>query len=137
MLTMHGIIPDDLTGYVTGTPSPYLQNYVAQRGGVPSLPGQILPDPLPGVPQMQQQPVNDTYQKPQRYVDTTPQPYQEPSTQKKGKGNIWKSIAMSVILSVGASLLLAKGIRTIKGTTIPPAPAGSPWYQKFVNLFKV
>ena len=43
---------------------------------------------------------------------------------------------MTLILSVGASLLLAKGVRMIKGTTVPQAPAGSPWYQKFLNLFK-
>lgn len=45
-LTTNGIIAEDLMGYVTGTPSPYLQNYVAQRGGVPNLPGQMLPDTL-------------------------------------------------------------------------------------------
>lgn len=127
MLTMHGIIPDDLTGYVTGTPSPYLQNYVAQRGGIPQMPQMQIP----------QQPNNDVYQKPQGYVGPTPPPAPEIPSSKKKNNNIWKSIAMSVILSVGASLLLAKGIRMVKGTTVPPAPAGSPWYQKIINLFKV
>lgn len=48
-LTTHGIVAEDVMGYITGTPSPYLQNYVAQRGGAPynfSLPGQILPETL-------------------------------------------------------------------------------------------
>lgn len=49
-LTTNGILADDLVGYVTGAPSPYLQNYVAQRGLTASLPGQILPDTLPAVP---------------------------------------------------------------------------------------
>ena len=36
-LTTNGIITDDLWGYVTGQPSPYLQHYTAQMGGVPNL----------------------------------------------------------------------------------------------------
>ena len=35
LLTTHGVIHNDLVGYITGTPSAYLQNYVAQRGVVP------------------------------------------------------------------------------------------------------
>lgn len=53
-LTTNGVIAEDLVGYVTDTPSPYLQNYIAQKGGVPNmpyLPGQVLPDPLPAAPQ--------------------------------------------------------------------------------------
>jgi len=49
-LTTNGILVDDVMGYITGQPSPYLQNYVAQRGGWPTLPGQIMPDALPGAP---------------------------------------------------------------------------------------
>ncbi len=49
-LTTNGIIAEDLVGYITDVPSPYLQNYVAQRGWAPSLPGQVLPDPLPAAP---------------------------------------------------------------------------------------
>ena len=67
-LTTNGVIAEDLMGYVTGTPSPYLQNYVTQRGGVPNLPGQILPDtltPAIGTPKQIKQSTNlpqgDTY----------------------------------------------------------------------------
>ena len=55
-LTTHGIVAEDVVGYITDSPSPYLQNYVAQRGGytpsvpwTPSIPGRVLPDPLPSV----------------------------------------------------------------------------------------
>ena len=136
LLTTHGVIHNDLVGYITGTPSPYLQQYVAQRGGVP-----LAPAPAPGVPaapqaQISQQPAADAYQKPQ--IHSEPQA-EAPSLHSHNpkKNNIGKSIAMSLILSLGASLLLAKGIRVIKGTTVPPAPAGTPWYQRFFNLFKI
>ena len=49
-LTTNGILVEDVVGYITGTPSPYLQNYVAQRGWPASLPGRILPDALPPAP---------------------------------------------------------------------------------------
>lgn len=49
-LTTNGVLVDDVVGYITGTPSPYLQNYVAQRGWPASLPGQVLPDAMPPVP---------------------------------------------------------------------------------------
>ena len=49
-LTTNGILADDVIGYITGTPSPYLQNYVAQRGALPMMPGQIMPDALPTAP---------------------------------------------------------------------------------------
>ena len=136
LLTTHGVIHNDLVGYITGTPSPYLQQYVAQRGGVP-----LAPAPAPGVPaapqaQILQQPAADAYQKTQIHSEP---PAEAPSLHSHNpkKNNIGKSIAMSLILSLGASLLLAKGIRVIKGTTVPPAPAGTPWYQRFFNLFKI
>lgn len=64
LLTTHGIVADDVVGYITGEPSPYLQNYVAQRAGVPTVPGQILPDGLPNVPRRGEVygPKQDTYQ---------------------------------------------------------------------------
>lgn len=49
-LTTNGVLVDDVVGYITGTPSPYLQNYVAQRGWPASLPGRVLPDAMPPAP---------------------------------------------------------------------------------------
>lgn len=134
MLTTHGVIADDLVGYVTGYPSPYLQNYVAQRGGWnPGLPGRVLPDPLPGVPPMPPLPQNDVYQ-------PTPQqqsPVISPELpNKKMHSSTWKKIGLAILLSIGASLGIAKTGRLIKGTPLPPFPAGTPWYKKILPYFK-
>lgn len=135
LLTTHGVIHNDLVGYITGTPSAYLQNYVAQRGGVPQTYAHTQTMPQPNV-QIQQQPAADEYKnkKPENNIENAEAPSLH--SHNPHRNNIGKSIAMSLILSLGASLLLAKGIRMVRGTTVPPAPAGSPWYQKFLNLFK-
>lgn len=124
MLTTNGIIHDDLVGYVTGTQSPYLQNYVTQYGAKP--------------PQMPQQPLNDVYQQPQtKETNAKISDLPDKATKKSNKSNIWKSLAMSVILSVGLSLLITKCIRKINGIVIPSSPKGAPWYQRFIDLFKI
>ncbi len=130
MLTTHGIIHNDLVGYVTGTPSPYLQQYAARKGAATPVMSQTA---APSGAVLQQPVQPDVYQKP---ASQTPPQAPTLHSHNPKNNNIWKSIAMTLILSVGASLLLAKGVRMIKGTTVPHAPAGSPWYQKFLNLFK-
>ena len=134
LLTTHGVIHNDLVGYITGTPSQYLQNYAAQYGGMPTASGHAQ-TPVQTGAQIPQQPIADVYHKPQNQKEPPEAPSLHSHNPKKG--NIGKSIAMSLILSLGASLLLAKGIRMVRGTTVPPVTNGSPWYQKFLNLFKV
>lgn len=105
MLTTHGIITEDLVGYVTDTPSPYLQNYVAQRGWNPTLPGQVLPDPLPNV-QPKRQVVSDVYQPVKPY-----RPVIEP--QKKDKwGTFKKVVAAGLLIGLGG-LGIYKGRKVI------------------------
>ena len=104
VLTTNGIITEDLVGYVTGTPSVYLQNYVAQRGGVPSLPGQPLPDPLPNVP-LQRTPVSDTYQTPEKTI----YPPVNTVDDKNAKWNTAKKVLTGLFLGGLAVLGVVKG----------------------------
>lgn len=121
MLTTHGIIADDLVGYVTGAPSPYLQQYVAQRGGVPMqgdiLPGQILPDNLPHVmqgAQIQQQPQADIYQNPDINAPA-----------QKDKTQMWKKIAAGVLLTALVTFGAIKAKDFMKNMNIPPSNGSS------------
>ena len=111
-LTTNGIIAEDLMGYVTGTPSPYLQNYVAQRGGAPSLPGQMLPDTLtPAIndspyPAQNAQPIpqGDIYNvAPKNIGPETLQP------KNKKKTDLIKQIAAGVLIATLATLGIVKG----------------------------
>lgn len=163
LLTTHGVIAEDLVGYVTGNPSPYLQNYVAQRGGVPSLPGQPLPDPLPNVP-LQRTPMADTYQLP-----AAPKSVPAAFEDKSNSWNKTKKILAGLLLTGLAAFGIVKGrdlfvriknpsntssswssnIKTwfqnkaswlknkFKKNPQPQAPQPSvPWYTKFGNWFK-
>ena len=139
-LTTHGIIADDLVGYVTGTPSPYLQNYVAQRGWPPTMPGRIMPDPLPTMPPMQYPSQADSYQPQQApSPQANPQPYpQKPqnTTVKKDKLNTFNKIALGGLL-VGLGVLgFFKGKQAFNwiSSLIPTAPTSAPvtgnWFQR-------
>ena len=93
MLTTHGIVAEDVKGYITDKPSPYLQNYVAQRGWAPTLPGQILPDPLPTLPNPQPLPKGNIY--PSVY----PQHPDKNTLVNKGKYDTAKKIALGILLT--------------------------------------
>ncbi len=133
-LTTNGIIGEDLMNYVTGTPSPYLQNYIARRGGIPSLPGQMMPDGMPNLP--------NRYQPMQDRFDNSPV-YPMP---QKDKNPMWKKIAAAVLVGGLATLGIWKGGKLIgklkkpakpPTTPAPAAPAaGTPWYKKVGNWFK-
>lgn len=116
-LTTNGIIADDVMGYITGTPSPYLQNYVAQRGWAPDMPGRMMPDPLPNVQPKLPLP-NDVYEKPQIH---------EPSN----KLALWKKIAAGILIA-GVSIFAAVKCKNlfskIRGPKTPKtaAPKNNP-----------
>lgn len=141
-LTTNGVIAEDLVGYVTGTPSPYLQNYVAQRGGTPSLPGRTLPDTLtPAVPPKQPLPQGDIYNVAPK--DIGPETLEPP---KKHKINNIKEIATGLLLAGLTVFAFIKGksaLSAIKNTFTkifkhtPTPPSGSSWFnnlgQKIMN----
>lgn len=143
-LTTHGVIADDLVGYITDVPSPYLQNYVAQRGWPPSMPGQIMPDPLPNMQPPQRLPRGDVYQTipPQGPQAYPPYPQQKPS-------NTWRKVALTALIVGLTALGLWKGkqgLNWLKGKlssnppTPPPQPQPAPagntsWWQKIKNYF--
>jgi hypothetical protein len=146
-LTTHGIVAEDVMGYITGTPSPYLQSYVAQRGGIPTMPGRILPDPLPPLTTPTTYPVNDVYQ------PNTPQPVQQPSTndnkqsnvlpnidktQVKDKSGTIKKVALAVLLTGLAVLGIVKGksvVRSIKAGNFGSATLNR-WTANCGNFLK-
>lgn len=135
MLTTHGVIGEDLVGYVTGNPSPYLQNYVTQRGGQPSLPGQPLPDPLPNVP-LQRTPVADTMQNSHNQPVYQPIAVQEP----KDKWGTFKKVATGMLLAGLAVFGVINGkaiISKIKKSLPAPSASstGKTWYQKVGDWF--
>lgn len=123
MLTTHGIIAEDLVGYVTDTPSPYLQNYVAQRGWNPTLPGQVLPDPLPNVKPQQPLP-KDVYQ-----------PVLPKEPEKKDKYSTVKKLAAAALILGLGTFGIIKGSKWISNfikKNPPSNPSGNtPWYKKF------
>lgn len=133
-LTTNGIIAEDLVGYVTGMPSPYLQNYVAQRGGTPSLPGRILPDTLtPAVPPQKPLPQGDIYNVAPK--DIGPQTLEPPN---KHKIDNIKKIATGVLLAGLTVFAFVKGktafsaiknafTRIFKHTPTPPS--GTSWLK--------
>lgn len=141
-LTTHGIVAEDVMQYITDVPSPYLQNYVAQRGWAPSMPGQIMPDPLPTLKPPQPLPKGNVYQTvyPQHPDHHTLA--EEPKSHDRAK-----KIALSILLTGLAVLGVVKGKALVsklfkKGTPAQPAaPATTqPWYKSvsswFKNLFK-
>ena len=106
-LTTHGIVAEDVMGYITDNPSPYLQNYVAQRGWPPTgqmLPGQLLPDPLPTLQNPRQLPKGDVYQSVQ-----PKHPDKNTLVVNKGKYDLVKTIAASILLSGLLTLGIIKG----------------------------
>lgn len=132
MLTTHGIVAEDVKGYITDKPSPYLQNYVAQRGWAPTLPGQILPDPLPTLPNPQPLPKGNIY--PSVY----PQHPDKNTLVNKGKYDTAKKIALGILLTGLTVLGIVKGknlISKLRGRPAP-APGSTPWYQTVWNGIK-
>lgn len=122
-LTTHGIVADDVMGYITDAPSPYLQNYVAQQGWNPSMPGQILPDPLPNVQPPQQLPRGDIYQ------SVNPKHPDASTFVKKDKYDTAKKVALGLLLTGLAVFGVMKGksiIAKLRGTPTPPAPPTPP-----------
>ena len=121
LLTTHGIVADDVVGYITGQPSPYLQNYVAQRGGTPTLPGQILPDALPAAPAPKQLPKNDVYQtvasEHQHTTQGVPDKNQINDFVKQPHHDGWKKAAL-VLLLAGVSVFgfykISSGFKALK-----------------------
>lgn len=146
-LTTHGVVAEDVVGYITDKPSPYLQNYVAQRGWAPSMPGQILPDPLPTLQPPNPLPRNDVYQ-----TVATEQPVNKngvPTGQqinnyvKNEHNNNWKKIAAGVLIAGVTAFGLYKlggAIKSLFGRTPAPAPAptggGTPWYSQIGQSLK-
>lgn len=121
-LTTHGVIADDAMEYITGTPSPYLHNYVAQRGWAPSMPGQMMPEPLPNMQPPQKLPRNNVYNVPGANQD---------SFVKKDKYETAKKVALAALvvgLGVFAAVKGKKAINWIKTKfrSNPPAPPTQP-----------
>ncbi len=132
MLTTHGIVAEDVKGYITDHPSPYLQNYVAQRGWAPTMPGQILPDPLPTLPNPQPLPKGNIY--PSVY----PQHPDKHTLVNKGKYDTAKKIALGVLLTGLTVLGIVKGKNLISKLRHRPAPSpsGTPWYKPITDGIK-
>lgn len=122
-LTTNGIIAEDVVGYITDMPSPYLQNYVAQRGWAPTgqaLPGQILPDPLPHLQNPQPLPRGDIYQSVQ------PKPPDTKTLVRKDKYETAKKVALGMLLTGLAVLGIVKG-KKLWGKLFPKAvPTPTP-----------
>ena len=151
-LTTHGIVAEDVVGYITDSPSPYLQNYVAQRGGytpsvpwTPSIPGRVLPDPLPSVspqggpvmgyepPRMQERlPRGDVYQ-------TVPNEREINHVVKNEKNNTWKKVAAGILLTGLAVFGIVKGRQIYKSGNAGLKNIGN-WFSnagnKIGNAFK-
>lgn len=131
-LTTNGIIAEDLVGYVTGTPSPYLQNYVAQRGGTPSLPGRTLPDTLtPAVPPKQPLPQGDIYNVAPK--DIGPQTLEPP---KKNKIDNIKKIAAGLLLTGLTVFAFMKGKAALSALKkvfkhTPTTSSATLWFKNF------
>lgn len=127
-LTTNGIVAEDVMGYITGQPSLYLQNYVAQRGWPPHgqfVPGQILPDALPTLPNPTPLPRGKVY--------PSFKPDKDSLIVNKGKYDKARQIALSILLTGLAVLGVVKGRKLIsklrnRGAS-SAAPAGNVWYQ--------
>lgn len=137
-LTTNGVIADDVVGYITDTPSPYLQNYVAQRGWQPQgqiLPGQILPDPLPNVQPHTPLPKGDVYQ-------TVPNNLGPDTFVKKDKYKKAKEVATGLLLVGLIALGIVKGKGLVnkilkKPPTTGTASGGTPkWCQNIGTSIK-
>lgn len=140
LLTTHGVVADDVVGYITDQPSPYLQNYVTQRGWPPSVPGQILPDTLPAAQTAQKLPRNDVYQtvttEQQHIPNSVPTQDQINDFVKQPHHENWKKIATGLLIGGLTAFGLYKigaGIKALKRTT---GHSGSPWYQRLGNSLK-
>lgn len=141
LLTTHGVVADDVVGYITDQPSPYLQNYVAQRGWPPSVPGRILPDPLPAAPAPAPLPRNDVYQTVAQEKTHTPEgvPSQNQINDyvKQPHHSTWQKIAAGLLvagLTAFGLYKLGAGIKALKGGAA--SGGGTPWYQSIGNALK-
>ena len=140
LLTTHGVVADDVVGYITDQPSPYLQNYVAQRGWPPSVPGQILPDALPAAPAPTPLPRTDVYQtaaaEKAHTPDSVPDKNQINDFVKQPNHESWKKAAAAILLTGLTAFGLYKlgaGIKALKGHS---STSGTPWYQSVSNALK-
>lgn len=136
-LTTHGIVAEDVVGYITGTPSPYLQNYVAQRGWAPSMPGQIMPDPLPTLQPPNPLPKGDVYQK-QSTQNTVPTNQQINNFVNPQKNDNWKKIALALLLTgvtCFGAYKFSSALKALfkKAPITPPPTSTSPTKPSFVN----
>ena len=141
LLTTHGVVAEDVVGYITEQPSPSLQNYVAQRGWPPSVPGRILPDPLPAAPAPAPLPKNDVYQTVAADKPANPQgvPTQTQINDfvKQPQHDGWKKAAL-VLLLTGLSAFglykLGAGIKALKNGTA--ATSAGNFFKNIGNTLK-
>lgn len=135
-LTTHGIVAEDVMGYITDQPSPYLQNYVAQRGWAPSIPGQVLPDPLPTMQPPNPLPRNDVYQTvASEQQNAVPNQQNINNYVQNPRNNGWKKAAAAILLTGLAAFGLYKfggALKTILGRT-PASPSGTPSWLKNIG----
>lgn len=136
LLTTHGVVAEDVVGYITDQPSPYLQNYVAQRGGVPTIPGQILPDPLPGLPPQSPLPRTDVYQTTVPHQNTVPNQQTINNYVQNPKNNSWKKAALALLLTGIAGFGLYKFSSAIRGLRNGTAGTTNGFLQSIGNAFK-
>src|SRR5574344_2726204 len=127
-LTTHGIVAEDVVGYITDTPSPYLQNYVARRGWAPTLPGRVLPDPLPTMQPQRALPKGDMYQQSDIPRNLGPQTFEKPD-----KYSTIKKVALGVLLTGLAIFGIVKGRQMYKAGT----PGVNNWFKNLgTNIAK-
>ena len=137
LLTTHGVVAEDVVGYITDQPSPYLQNYVAQRGGVPTIPGQILPDPLPGLPSQPPLPRTDVYQTTTvSQQNTIPNQHAINNYVQNPKNDSWKKAALAVLLTGIAGFGLYKFGSAIRSFRNGSAGTTNGFLQNIGNAFK-
>ena len=126
LLTTHGIVADDVVGYITGTPSPYLQNYVAQRTAAPEVPGHIMPSQLPNLPHR-----GEVYGPQQDTFHHEPKPDVPPAPQKKKGWETAKKIAAGALIIGLSALGIFKGKALYnKFFKSGSAASGTPWYKR-------
>lgn len=132
LLTTHGIVADDVVGYITGNPSPYLQNYASQRAGVPTVPGQIMPEQLPNVPRR-----GEVYGPEEDIFQPQPQTMPPAAPQKKNGWDTAKKVAAGLLIAglAGFGIYKGKGLidKLFKSAPKPapaPTPSSNPWYKQ-------
>ena len=134
-LTTNGVIAEDLVGYITDVPSPYLQNYVAQRGWAPSLPGRVLPDPLPTAPPPA--PMSVPAGSMPVYTDIPRASDLNPNTLEiKDKNSGWKKAALALLLTGLAVFGGVKSYQLLKNGGTGLRQSMSNMWHGFTNAVK-